>query len=56
MLGGCKIPPCASEAVKQQQARTNHRQLYRAMHTAGQAQQMYKPVAPVPFTSEMHVV
>lgn len=43
-----------SEAAKEQQAHTDHWQPHRAMNTAGQAQQIYRPVTSIPFTSETH--
>lgn len=56
MLGVMQNTSQASEAVQEQQAHINHRQPHWAMHTAGQAQQIYKPGTPIPFTSEMHVM
>lgn len=56
MLGAIQNTSCTSEAAKEQQAHTDHQQPHRAMHMAGQAQQIYKPGTLIPFTSEMHMM
>lgn len=48
-LGGCKRAAGTHRSSTTTQGH-NHN------HTAGQAQQTYKPVTPIPFSSEMHMM